>query len=153
MRTNLLICLTVLTIGLAVGCASTSGNADGGTGGTSGTGGATGTGGHGGTGGGGAGGGSASGCVPACGPGNVCVGSGTEGGAIIVPNDAGVCPTGTHPAGGTPTTCQNDLSYACKPLPSGCNGTLTCACATAICSDPICQVVSATELTCIQAVP
>jgi hypothetical protein len=145
----------VLVVGLGAGCAQSGSSGDaGGTGGTSGQGGTGagtgGGGGHAGAGAGGSGGASATDCSPACGSGQICVGSGTEGGAIIVPNDAGVCPTGTHPSGSTPTFCQNDLSYGCKPLPSGCNGTLTCACA---CSNPICQIISPTELTCVQAVP
>ncbi len=153
MRTNLFIGLTVLALGLAVGCASTSGNPDGG--GTGGTGGSSGTGGAGGTGTGGSGGGSASDCVPACGTGSVCVGSGIEGGALITPNDAGVCPTGTHSSGGSNPICEHDLSYSCKPIPSGCNGTITCTCAAALCPSGgyACQVTSAKEMTCIEAVP
>jgi hypothetical protein len=160
MRSVLLVSLAVLTLGLAAGCASTSGNSDGGgSGGTSGAGGTSGTGGTGGQGGsgqagsGGSGGAPATDCNPACGAGKVCVGTGTEGGALIMPNDAGVCPSGSHLSG---NFCQNNLGYACQPMPAACNGTLACPCASTLCSSTgpySCQVASASELLCVELVP
>jgi hypothetical protein len=167
MRSVLLISLAVLTLGLAAGCASTSGNSDGGgSGGTSGTGGTGGTSGTGGTGGqggngqggsnqgsGGSGGAAATDCNPTCGAGKVCVGTGTEGGALIMPNDAGVCPSGSHLSG---NFCQNNLGYACQPMPAACNGTLACPCASTLCPSTgpySCQVASASELLCVELVP
>ena len=92
-------------------------------------------------------------CSPACGVGSICVGTGTEGGAIKTANDAGVCPSGTHPTG-TGSICTNDLSYACTPIPSGCNGTITCACASSLCpASHQCQGPSDEGLTCIEQVP
>jgi hypothetical protein len=150
MRSAILIGLVALAVGLGEGCASTSGSSDGG-----GTGGAGAEGGHGGSGTGGSGGAGGGNCTPACGTGSACVGTGTVGGAIITPNDAGVCPTGSHLAGGTASFCEADLNYGCQPIPAGCNGTLTCACAGTLCpSGPYsCQVQSSGELTCVEAVP
>jgi hypothetical protein len=90
-------------------------------------------------------------CSPACGSGSICVGTGTEGGALIFPNDGGVCPTGRHLS---EHICVSDLAYACMPIPSGCSGTVTCTCASSLCTTPhICQGPSGGVLTCIEAVP
>jgi hypothetical protein len=92
-------------------------------------------------------------CNPACGSGSVCVGTGTSGGAIIVANDAGVCPPGTHPTG-FENRCDNDLGYACQPIPAGCNGTVTCACASSLCASlHTCQSASNSGVTCLELVP
>ena len=147
MRATLFTGLMVLAIGLAAGCAQSGSSSDaGGTGGTSGQGGTNaGTGGSGGAG--------ASDCSPPCQTDQICVGTGTEGGAVIMPNDAGVCPAGSHPSStGTLTFCQRDLSYACAPMPSSCNGTLACDCATSLCPYS-CQVASNRELLCVELVP
>jgi hypothetical protein len=137
-----------LAMALGAGCAQSGAAGDGG-----------GTGGQGGTtaGKGGSGGASATDCNPACQTDQICVGTGTEGGAVIMPNDAGVCPAGSHvsdPGGGL-AICQRDLAYTCAPMPSACNGTLACACATSLCpSGPYsCQVASARELLCVELVP
>ena len=91
----------------------------------------------------------AGGCNPACGTGSVCVGTGTEGGAIFFP-DGGVCPAGRHVSNGF---CVQDLTFACMPIPSGCNGTATCACASSLCNGRFCRVPSAGELDCVLQVP
>jgi hypothetical protein len=92
-------------------------------------------------------------CAPACGTGSVCVGTGTVGGAIISVDDAGVCPTGTHP-GNFADRCDRDLSYSCMTIPVGCGGTATCACASSLCQAPhMCGVAAGGVLTCIEAVP
>ena len=119
--------VAMLAIGLGAGCSSSLGSTDGGTGGSgAGTGGSgTGTGGTGGQGGGGG-----MTCSPACGSGSVCVGTGIEGGALFMPDDAGVCPSGRHSSG---NTCVTDLAYACMTIPAGCGGTVTCACASSLC--------------------
>ena len=149
MRSLLFTSILVLAVGLGAGCGSNLGGSDGGTGGTSGSGGQ----GGGGTGAGGGGGAVATDCAPGCGAGKICVGTGTEGGALIMPDDAGVCPTGRHLSG---NACQLDLSYACQPMPSACNGTLACACADALCPSNgpyTCQVASASELLCVILAP
>jgi hypothetical protein len=92
-------------------------------------------------------------CSPACGAGSICVGTGTEGGAIKVADDAGVCPSGTHPTG-VGNICTNDLAYSCKSIPAGCNGTVTCACAASLCqASHVCRGPSDGVLTCVQQVP
>lgn len=149
MRILSLFFVATLAIGLGSGCGSASiPNDGGGTGGGS-TGGQGGTGGSGGQAGQGGGGGMT--CSPACGSGSICVGTGTEGGALIMPDDAGVCPSGRHPSG---NICVTDLSYACMTIPSGCGGTVTCACASSLCpASHTCQGPSGGILTCIEAVP
>jgi hypothetical protein len=142
----------VLAVSLGAGCAATNSSADG-----SGNGGSTGNGGSGAGGSSGLGGSNATDCSPPCQTDQICVGTGTEGGAVIMPNDAGVCPAGSHvtdPGGGV-AFCQRDLAYACAPMPSSCNGTLACACATATCpSGPYsCQVAGPRELLCVELVP
>jgi hypothetical protein len=129
MRSPSILVSVALAVGLAAGCGSSSKSSDGG-GGASG----------------------AATCSPACGGGSVCVGSGTEGGVVIFPDDAGVCRSGTHLAG---STCQNDLSYACMPIPAACNGgAATCACASTLCaSGHMCQVAGDGFLNCVELVP
>jgi len=120
-----------------------------GTGGISGSGGINGTGGINGSGGGAAGarGGSDAGgqaghtqgadggmtCTSACASDSICVARGSEGGAVILPNDAGVCPSGMHLAGELLDFCTPDLSYSCVTIPAECGGTVTCACAGWLC--------------------
>jgi hypothetical protein len=89
-------------------------------------------------------------CNPACGSGSVCVGTGIQGGAIFMPNDAGVCPAGRHVENGF---CLQDLTFACMPIPSGCNGAATCTCASSLCNGRTCGTPTLDELTCIQFVP
>lgn len=88
-------------------------------------------------------------CQPACGTGSVCVGTGVQGGAVFFA-DGGACPTGRHVDHGL---CLQDLTFACMPIPGGCNGTATCVCASSLCNGRICGAPSAGELTCILAVP
>jgi hypothetical protein len=140
MRSALLIGLLAMTFGLGSGCASGSENTDGG---------GTGTGGSGGSSDGG------QTCSPACGAGAVCVGSGTQGGVVIFANDAGVCPSGTHlSVGGTVPICERDLSYACRPIPAGCGGTITCPCAAAtLCTSQQVCLATTDGLSCVELVP
>jgi len=101
-------------------------------------------------GGGGQGGANATGCTPACATGSVCVGSGTQGGAVYFA-DAGVCPPGRHAEN---NVCLQDLTYECMPIPSACNGTVTCSCAAAaLCAARPCISANATEVRCVQLVP
>ena len=131
----------------------------GGTGGTPGTGGAGGHDGTGGNGDAGSDGGSAdadgggTSCSPACGTTSICVGTGVEGGAVVFANDAGVCPDATHPSG-VGNLCARDLSFACKPIPAGCAGTVTCACASSLCpTSYTCGGPSNGVLTCVLQAP
>jgi hypothetical protein len=65
--------------------------------------------------------------------------------------DGGICPQGRHLQG---TVCIQDLSHTCMSIPTACNGAISCACAaTALCGEWTCNVLSAGEMTCIQAVP
>ncbi len=90
-------------------------------------------------------------CSPACSTGSTCVGTGIEGGALILPNDAGVCPSGRHPSG---NICEDGLACACMPIPAGCGGTVSCTCASSLCpASHACQGPSGGILTCIEAVP
>ena len=135
------------TGGAGTGGTGTGGSGTGGTEG--GHGGQGGLGGHGGQG--GQGGGGTMTCAPACGGGSICVATGTEGGALIMPNDAGVCPSGRHLVG---NNCITDLSYACMTIPAGCGGTVTCTCASSLCpTGHSCQEPSGGILSCIEAVP
>ncbi len=62
-----------------------------------------------------------------------------------------MCPQGRHAQN---NICVQDLTYTCMPLPSACNGTVSCSCAASLCaSSHTCSVQDAGELTCIQAVP
>ena len=159
--------------GISNGSGGTMGG--GGTGGTAGAGGqagAPGGGGHGGAagagghagGGGAAGGGAGQGgaggqggtgastdCNPPCTGQTVCVGSGTQGGAVFLA-DAGVCPQGRHLQG---SICIQDLGYSCAAIPAGCNGTVTCSCAaSSLCTQQqICTQVGTNELTCVLEAP
>ncbi len=90
-------------------------------------------------------------CSPVCGSGTICVATGTEGGAVIMPDDAGVCPSGRHLSG---DFCVNDLAYACLAIPAGCAGTVTCACASSLCPAlHLCGEPSGGILSCIEPVP
>jgi hypothetical protein len=89
-------------------------------------------------------------CTPSCGAGSVCVGSGSQGGAVVQP-DGGICPQGRHLEG---TLCEQNLSYKCMTIPTACSGTLSCACAgTTLCGVSTCNVLGAVEITCVEEVP
>ncbi len=67
------------------------------------------------------------------------------GGPCIMPDDAGVCPNGTHSTG----CCDNTTTtYACAPIPSSCNGTLACPCASTLCQCGGCNLADAGVLEC-----
>lgn len=170
--TSFLAFVAAFSVVAAVGCGTNSGGGTGGTGGqagnVAGSGGAggatggqgghvTGTGGAAGHGGAGGGGGQAgqsgsTDCDPPCTGQTVCVGSGVEGGAVFLPGDGGVCPSGRHLQG---NTCVSNLTYSCQPIPSGCNGTVTCACAAgSLCTQQqICTPIGANEITCVTLAP
>jgi hypothetical protein len=160
MRSTLLVALVAASALALAGCGSSSGGGTGGAGGgtggagggTGGAGGGTGGAGGGAGGGGQAGAGGSTDCNPPCTGQTVCVGSGVEGGVLVFPGDGGVCPSGRHLQG---NTCASNLTYACEPIPSGCNGTVTCSCASAsLCtSQQICSMLGANEITCVLAAP
>ena len=92
-------------------------------------------------------------CSPACTAGFICIASGTEGGAVINANDAGVCPSGTHPTG-FENRCDNNLAYGCMPIPATCGGTVTCTCAATLCTLPsACMGPTNGVLSCILEAP
>ena len=92
-------------------------------------------------------------CSPGCTSGSICIASGTEGGAIINANDAGVCPAGTHPTG-FENRCENNLAYGCMQIPATCGGTVTCTCAATLCRAPeICMGPTNGVLSCILEAP
>jgi len=67
-----------------------------------------------------------------CAPSDICVEQTTSGGPCLAPNDAGMCPPGSTLIGGC---CGfSSTTFACKPEPAGCGGTLSCGCAKALCS-------------------
>jgi hypothetical protein len=82
----------------------------------------------------------------------VCVGSGTQGGAVFLAGDGGTCPQGRHVQG---NICIQDLAYSCMAIPSSCSGTATCSCAasTLCTAGQTCTQVSANELTCVLEAP
>jgi hypothetical protein len=85
-----------------------------------------------------------------CAPGEACVVTTSSGGACMPPDDAGVCPDGTHTTG----CCNNSsTTYECAPLPADCNGALACPCAESLCQCGGCDVVDAGVLACTCAYP
>jgi hypothetical protein len=97
------------------------------------------------------------GCDPACGAGSICVRTQTLGGALIQPDDAGVCPSGTYlvPSGGTgPGFCEGNPSFACAPRPAACTGALSCDCAASACPPAhTCQNDTPSEINCLLLAP
>lgn len=67
-----------------------------------------------------------------CAANQVCVRDQTLGGAVFVPDDAGMCPTGRIPQGGS---CVSAPTYSCAPRPAACTGALSCACAASLCAN------------------
>jgi hypothetical protein len=93
---------------------------------------------------------------PACGAATcaateVCVRTQFSGGACMMPGDAG-CPAGTSFTG---ACCTQDPSWACAPLPSGCGGTPTCACAASTLCQPAytCTTTGSSEIDCTLLAP
>jgi hypothetical protein len=73
-------------------------------------------------------------CTPTtCPASDICIQSQVSGGAIIVTNDAGICPAGTEPAPGSLGRCNNDPTIHCAARPASCGSTVTCACASGLC--------------------
>lgn len=80
-----------------------------------------------------------------CGAGEACVVLTSSGGACELPDDAGVCPDGTH----TTSCCDNTtVGYTCAKIPDGCNGALGCPCAESLCQCGGCAVADAGVLAC-----
>jgi len=86
-------------------------------------------------------------CGPAtCGNDQVCVVSQIEGGAVRLPDDAGVCPVGTRNNNGR---CELLPTYRCAPRPAACGAGLSCDCARSLC-DPsyVCESAAAGAIQC-----
>ena len=80
-----------------------------------------------------------------CSGNEVCVVTTAGGGACILPDDAGVCPNGSHSTG----CCDNTTTtYACAALPDSCGGSLSCPCAESLCQCGGCGVADAGVLSC-----
>jgi len=85
-----------------------------------------------------------------CAADQACVVTTSSGGACLMPDDAGVCPDGTHTTG----CCDNvSITYACAKLPDACQGALACPCATSLCECGGCDVADAGVLACECAYP
>jgi hypothetical protein len=91
------------------------------------------------------------GCDPACDANSVCVSQQISGGAVIMEDDAGACPIGSHPTGSN-GRCDNNPSYSCKATPAACGSTIDCACAQSLCSG-LCQEASTQQISCVEDVP
>lgn len=80
-----------------------------------------------------------------CKVGEACVVTTAGGGACVMPDDAGVCPNGTHSTG----CCDNTTTtYACQALPAACGGALACPCASTLCQCGGCAIADAGVLQC-----
>lgn len=80
-----------------------------------------------------------------CGEGEACVVTTAGGGACQLPDDAGVCPNGTHTTG----CCDNTTTtWACAKIPDSCNGTLSCPCGGELCQCGGCEIADAGVLSC-----
>jgi hypothetical protein len=71
-----------------------------------------------------------------CQPSEVCVRQQFNGGALQMPDDAGMCPPGSVPSGGGPGAfCMRLPDYHCAPRPGACGGAaLSCGCAGELCN-------------------
>ncbi len=85
----------------------------------------------------------------------LCVESSVQGGAVQLPNDAGMCPPGTEK---DTNDCLREPTYTtrCVPRPSACGSEVTCACAGTLCGSGawICtSSPGASFLSCVEEVP
>ena len=96
-----------------------------------------------------------------CGSGSVCVEDQTSGGALILPDDAGDCPSGRIPAdAGARVVCESAPTFHCALLPSACTtaagstAVAHCTCAPALCSgEGMCSDVTPTLVECLLEAP
>jgi hypothetical protein len=95
-----------------------------------------------------------------CGTGSVCVEDSVSGGALFAVDDAGNCPAGRIPSGGTPDVCISPPTYHCAALPSACNtaagstAVAHCTCASELCPPAyMCTDPSPTLMTCALLAP
>jgi hypothetical protein len=86
-----------------------------------------------------------------CASDQVCVMNQVEGGAVVPPNDAGMC-TGTDVL--LNGMCDPPPSYRCAPAPTTCSGGLDCTCAQPLCNaNYTCQSASAGLVQCFLQAP
>jgi hypothetical protein len=98
----------------------------------------------------GTGGGSVACGTTTCTGGEVCVMNQFEGGAVMSPNDAGMCPDGDV---NNNNVCNPEPTYHCAPAPA-CPSGLSCTCAQSLCqSSYTCQEASQGLVKCLLAAP
>lgn len=90
-----------------------------------------------------------------CAADQICQSLLVSGGAVVLPDDAGVCPDGMENVG---DHCRRLPKYACMPRPASCGASIDCACAESYClllsSCPYqCRAASGRTLECVCAVP
>jgi hypothetical protein len=80
-----------------------------------------------------------------CAAGEICLVTTSGGGPCQLPDDAGLCPNGTHSNG----CCSNvTTTYDCKGVPSACGGALACPCASTLCQCGGCAIADAGVMQC-----
>jgi len=80
-----------------------------------------------------------------CAPGEICLVTTSGGGPCQLPDDAGICPNGTHTNG----CCSNvTTTYVCKAVPSACGSGLACPCASTLCQCGGCAIADAGVMQC-----
>lgn len=88
-----------------------------------------------------------------CTAGQVCVSNQTQGGAIITPDDAGMCPAGDADFGDA-GRCEQIPVYHCAAIPAACTSGVTCGCAGSLCEQlHICISASSALVECVLEAP
>jgi hypothetical protein len=92
-------------------------------------------------------------CSPACAHGSVCVKTQVIGGALIEPDDAGVCPAPRVMVPEAPGICSLPPSFQCATVPAACRASLSCACAQPVCGSLSCESATAALVQCLLRAP
>lgn len=90
-----------------------------------------------------------------CGAGQVCVREQVLGGALVLPDDAGMCPPGYQPGDPGTRACVRDPTYRCADRPAACaGGALSCGCAGSLCTGcTMCMGVTDSTINCLCLAP